>query len=450
MGELEKADEARKLAFDAEGKISSPYKRKKSPPTTINNDIATNLGSGVMYDLDLKESSIAASSSSIARQTIIDQNASNDAVDYSNFVNVQHKIGSLESVRRQQRQKISQLNALNSDLDASLKSYKHNLVQSNESVNHFRNENSKLKQYLSEQETRKHQVIQSTEAKLKELTTKVQTEESEKKNLSSKLLKAEATLQKYEHDLNQTLTESAKAESLMKTRAYNAEEKVKHLETKILMESGNLNQLETSNKNLNLQLSQKSQQLHQIKRENIDLLKQIDVLMPTATNAQAVLDQNKSLEAELQRTYIVVSNLRKENEEEKERRFKLQSNYDGLRHKYDGAVRHYESVTTQLNVTKEELENVYNDLQKHMNEAEQLRPFKAKFNTIKVESDVLKNQLAESLKKFQEVEKTCEKIQKDLKRSNENIDTLTEDLEEKTNEFEKISKKNTKGFKKIQ
>jgi hypothetical protein len=105
MGELEKADEARKLAFDAEGKISSPYKRKKSPPTTINNDIATNLGGGVMYDLDLKESSIAASSSSIARQTIIDQNASNDAVDYSNFVNVQHKIGSLESVRRQQRQK---------------------------------------------------------------------------------------------------------------------------------------------------------------------------------------------------------------------------------------------------------------------------------------------------------------------------------------------------------
>ena len=107
-------------------------------------------------------------------------------------------------------------------------------------------------------------------------------------------------------------------------------------------------------------------------------------------------------------------------------------------------MRHYESVTTQLNVRKEELENVYNDLQKHMNEAEQLRPFKAKFNTIKVESDVLKKQLAESLKKFQEVEKTCEKIQNDLKRSNENIDTLTEDLEEKTNDFEKISKKNEK------
>ena len=77
----------------------------------------------------------------------------------------------------------------------------------------------------------------------------------------AELMALKETLQKYEHDLNQTLTESAKAESLMKSRAVNAEGKLKHLETKFLMESGNLNRLESSNKQLNLELSQKSLQL---------------------------------------------------------------------------------------------------------------------------------------------------------------------------------------------
>ena len=139
MGELDKADHARKLAFEAEGNMS-PYKKsynlsngsqgRTSPAfQELGSHAREHTTAPVLFDLDLKESSGIGISSMSRKQgplKTFSSTHSNALANHENFniVTAQHKIGSLESLRKQQRHKISQLNELNSDLDASVKSFK--------------------------------------------------------------------------------------------------------------------------------------------------------------------------------------------------------------------------------------------------------------------------------------------------------------------------------------
>jgi chromosome segregation ATPase len=384
MGDLTKADEARRLADEAENRYSSP-RRKAAGARAVSPALDYFANRKKSRSRIAQSDTVLVPSTGPPQSFVAGENATFD---------IQHTLGSLESLRRSQRQNISELNLKNSNLQQQVSRLESELKHSQRQATDLRDENARLMKDLSDRENKQHHAIQLWEQK--------QSEMQQKFNQHQRL-----------HEQNMIDVQSRSNEQQHALEHVQAEKS--RLEVEVEKLQGNIE----FTKN----------EFEVLRKRNVELSKQVDTLMPTASNAENILSRCMNLERELKRSLETSASVRQERD----------------KHARDLNLlgKENESLKSNINTSKLLQESMQDSIDKRTQEVaaltQEMSDAKARANAVRTDLEKQKEENRVLFQTNQNLEEKCRSCIEEMDRAREKHETLQKLFQERESQIVTLS-----------